>query len=265
MTRAVGAACLGSVLVILAAQPLIAPHDPRRVDLGARFRAPGPDHLLGTDALGRDVLARLAAGAWDSLLLAVVALALSSVVGLAIGCLAGAGGRVADRALSALVDLLLAFPKFLILLNAAAVFTFDSTLSVGVLVGATTWMGTARLVRTEVLSLGRRPFIEAARAAGAGTSRILVRHLAPHLLRLVFERTGLRFAGVILAATSLGYLGIGVAADRPTWGSMIQEGQVYLRSAPWVALSAVAALCLVVVGLVLVGESPSRGGVRQST
>jgi peptide/nickel transport system permease protein len=258
MNRRIGIVCLSVALALVLAQPLLAPHDPMKTDAAGALRSPGAAHLLGTDAVGRDVMARLAAGAWVSLEIAAIAILLSSLLGVLTGCAAGLAGGIADRAISGFVDLMLAFPKFVILLNLAAIFTLGSPIAVGLVIGGVSWMATARLVRTEVLSLRERPYVEAARAAGAGSGRILARHLAPQVARLVLESADLRFASAILAAASLDYLGVGLSADRPTWGRMILDGQSYLREAPWIALPAVGLLCLTTVGLVLAGGRSSR-------
>ena len=254
MSRRVGVLCLAVVLAVLALQPLLAPYNPMETELTDRPAPPGGAHPLGTDKVGRDVLARLAAGAWSSLWVAGLALAVSTAVGVVAGATGGMAGGLADRAITTVVDLLLAFPRLLLLLNLVAALRLTSLLSLVLLIGATSWMSTARLARTEVLSLRSRPFVEAARAAGAGTGRLLARHVVPQLGRLVREQAGLRFASMILAIASLDYLGIGLPGDRPTWGRMIRDGQPYLNEYPWIALSAVGMLALVSVGLVLAGE-----------
>jgi len=258
MTRRIGIGCLLMVLLVVGALPLVAPHDPAQTSLEHFLEPPNADHLLGTDNIGRDVLARLAAGALNSLGVALVALVLSSFVGTVVGAASGFTGGLTDRAVTSVVDLLLAFPRFVLLLNLTAVLPISSSLFLGLLIGVTSWMGTARLVRIEVLSLRERVFVEAARVSGAGEARILVRHVAPHLARLVKEKTGLRFATVILLAASLDYLGLGLPADSPTWGRMIRDGQTYLQNAPWVALAPIGTLCLTAVGLVLVTEREAR-------
>ena len=197
--------------------------------------------------------------------LVAIALTCLAVCIATVGCGGGGAalvGGVADRAISVLTDLLLAFPKFVILHNLAAVLVLGSPVAMGHVIGAVSWMATARLVRTEVRSLRHRGYVEAAQVAGAGDGRILVHHLAPQVARLVVESADLRFASAILAAASLDYLGVGLSADRPTWGRMILDGQGYLRDAPWIALPAVALLCLTTVGLVLAGGRPSRTGAR---
>lgn len=262
MTRRIGVGCLVIVILVVGALPLLAPHDPMTSDLEHSFEAPSGEHLLGTDGVGRDVLARLAAGALNSLGVALVALTLSSLLGAVVGGIAGYTGGVTDRAITSIVDLLLAFPRFVILLNLTAVLALESSLALGVLIGVTSWMGTARLVRTEMLSLRTREFVEAARVSGCGGIRILSRHLAPHLIQLVTEKTGLRFATVILLAASLDYLGIGLPDDYPTWGRMIRDGKAYLQDAPWIALAPIVILCLTTVGLVLMAERKARESLR---
>ena len=254
MSRRIGWACVAGMGLLLLLQPFLAPYDPRAVDLAHALERPGAAHPLGTDGVGRDVMARVAAGAWSSIVIGLVALAISSAVGVVLGIAAGAGSRGADRVLSALVDLLLAFPRFLLLLNLAAVFPLGSAAGVGILIGAISWMRTARMVRTEVLSLRERSFVEAARAAGARGPRLFVHHLGPHVARLVATSAALRFASVIVAASTLDFLGMGLPSESPTWGRLILDGQGYLDTAPWVTLSAVAAVGLTAVGLTLASE-----------
>ncbi len=254
MTRRLGWGCLAAVVVLLALQPLVAPYDPRGVDLAHALERPSKAHPLGTDGLGRDVMARVAAGAWSSILVGLVAIAVSSLVGVGVGILAGAGGARVDGALSVLVDVLLAFPRFVLLLNVAAVVTFRSAAVVGMVIGAMSWMRTARLVRTEVLTLRERTYVEAARAAGARGARVLAKHLGPHVSRLVVETAALRFSSVVVAASTLDFLGMGLPSESPTWGRLILDGQSYLETAPWVTLSAVLALGLTAVGLTLASE-----------
>lgn len=254
MSRRLGIACLGIVVGLLAVQPWVAPYDPTRTALTDRAEPPGANHPLGTDKVGRDVLARLAAGAWSSISMAGLALVVSTSIGLAAGSAGGMAGGLVDRAVTSGVDLLLAFPRFVLLLNLVAVLRLKSALALAVLIGVTSWMATARLARTEVLSLRSRTFVEAARSAGAGPVRLAARHVVPLLGRLVWEQAGLRLASMILALASLDYLGIGLSGDRPTWGRMIHDGQPYLNEYPWIALPAVAMLALTSVGLVLAAE-----------
>lgn len=254
MSRRLGVACLAFVLGALSMQPFLAPYDPMETELTRQAAPPGRAHPLGTDKVGRDVLARLAAGAWSSFWVAGLALAVSTAVGVLAGAAGGMAGGLADRTITSVVDLLLAFPRFVLLLNLVAALRLDSSLSLVVLIGATSWMSTARLARTEVLSLRSRLFVEAARASGARPARLLALHVVPQLGRLVWEQAGLRLASMILALASLDYLGIGLPGDRPTWGRIIRDGQPYLSDYPWIALSAVGMLALTSVGLVLVGE-----------
>src|SRR6185295_8329364 len=224
MNRRLGFACLMLALLALVPQPFVAPHDPLRADLALSNAGPSALHPLGTDHLGRDVWARLVAGASRSLATALLAALVATAIGGALGATAGIAAGGIDVAVNGFTDLMLAFPRLV---------PFRSSAGLGLLIGLTSWMATARLVRTETLGLRSSPFIEAARAAGSGTARLLARHVAPQVARLLGQSAGLRVASAILSAASLDFLGLGGSADAPSWGRMVQEGYVHIGSAPW--------------------------------
>jgi len=227
--------------------------------------APGPpDSLrvverfwLGTDEFGRDVLSRVLHGARVSLSVGLLAAALALSLGAAVGLVAGLGGPIVDAALMRTTDVALAVPKLFLLLLLVSVRGPSPSLAV-IAIGATTWMATARVVRTEVLSLARRSFVEAARAQGAGPLRLALRHLAPALVPTLTAEGALRVGQAILLESSLSFLGLVVPPPTPTWGNMVAEGRSRLHDAWWIATFPGAAIAATVLAVHGVGESIRR-------
>jgi peptide/nickel transport system permease protein len=257
------AALLGGAIVVLLVigallAPLIAPFDPNVrfrdgiSDLGQPLPA-GGKYLLGTDALGRDMLSRLIWGGQLSLLIGVtansLAVALGLVLGATAGYLQGAIGQVIMRA----VDVFMAFPPLLLAIALAAVLRP----SVGVVItviALTYWIYLARIVYGQTLSLREKEFVEAARAVGASHLSIIFRHLMPHLASVAIVYATLGIASTVLTEASLSYLGIGVRPPTASWGSLIREGQQYYRAAPWLIMFPGLALTVAVLGFNLLGD-----------
>jgi len=232
----------------------IAPFDPDDQDIMARLLRPGAEgHWLGTDALGRDVLSRVIVGARVSLLIGVLAMAVSAIVGVTLGLLAGIEDRFLGRALMALTDMQLAVP-FLVLALAVVAVLGASLFNLVLVLGLTNWVQYVRVVRAEVLVLRERDFIQATRAIGASTPRIVLRHLLPNVASSVVVISSLLVAKMILFESSLSYLGLGVPPDTPTWGGMIADGRDYISTAWWVVAMPGSALFLTVIGVNLVGD-----------
>ncbi len=255
-----GVAGLGIVGLLLAAAalaPLLWPLDPDSVDLALRARPPSAAHPLGTDPVGRDLLARLLAGARVSLAVGLVAVALSSSVGTLLGVLAGWYGGWVDRVIGYVVDLLLSVPRLVLLLAIVGLVSPPREgalpLIVGVL-GLTGWMGVCRVVRADVLSLRERPFLLAARALGLGEARILLRHVVPNVAGNVVVYAALAVGGAMLAEASLSFLGLGIQPPTSSWGTIVGSGRAQLDAAPWVSASAGVAIALAVVGFNLLGD-----------
>ena len=231
-------AALILLVVLLAALlgPLLAPYDPETIDLDQMFRPPSAQHPLGTDALGRDVLSRLVHGARISLGLGLLAAVLSTGLGLSLGSLAGyVGGRL-DGLLMRLVDLMLALPT-LFLLIAVQSLVPPHFLTVALMIALTRWMGLARLVRGQFLSLKEREFVQAARAIGCPGRRIVVRHLLPNTSGQIGVSFSFALADAILIESALSFLGLGLPASQASWGSMLAEARAsILAGAWWVAL-----------------------------
>ena len=252
------------LLVVLAvafaalAAPWITPFDPAAQDILRRLLPPlsrSEDglHLLGTDALGRDVLSRLIIGSRVSLLVGVLSVLVSGVIGVAFGLVAGYDDRRAGRILMGITDVQLAIP-FLVLAIAVVAVLGPSLFNLIMVLGLTNWVQYARIVRAEVLVLRNREFVLAARALGASTLRILLVHLLPNVTSSIIVVSSLQVAKMILFESSLSFLGLGVQASIPTWGSMIADGRDYVAHAWWVAAIPGLAIFMTVVAINLVGD-----------
>ncbi len=222
-------AVAGGIVIALFFVVSIAPHlftsqDPDRIDVLHILQAPTAAHPLGTDDLGRDVLARMIYGARVSLKVGFVAVGIYTVIGLLVGLFAGYYGGWIDAVLMRIVDIMLCFPTFFLIL-AVITFLSPSIYTIMIVIGVTGWMGVSRLVRAEVLSLKERDFVAAARAQGAGDARIIFRHILPNALAPVLVAATLGVAGAILVESSLSFLGIGVQPPTPSWGNILTSGK----------------------------------------
>jgi peptide/nickel transport system permease protein len=245
------------VLVLLAlagaASPHLAPSDPYATVLRDRLRPPRAGHPLGQDTLGRDVLARVLHGTRISLAVGGAAVAISLLIGVAVGALAGWAGGWVDEGLARVIDVLLAFPGLLLAIALAAVLG-PSLVNVVVALSALGWTGYARLARAEVASLRRRDFVQAAEALGARPSRIVVRHLLPLAAPSLLVQATFGMAGAMVAEASLSFLGVGAPPPLPSWGAMIDEGRPFVLVAPHLVLCPGIALATAVLALQLLGD-----------
>lgn len=247
-------------LVILAvvagaslAAPWLAPYDPTATEPRAMLSPPSAAHPLGTDDLGRDVLSRLLYAGRVSLGLAVGVAVLSVGLGSLLGGLAGlVGGRV-DQGVSAIVDTLLAIPPLALAMVASAFVQLDA-IRLTLILALVSWTGVARLARGQVLSLRERTYVEAARAAGAATPRLLIRHLLPGAAAPLLVAGTLLVATVILVESALSFLGFGLPPPVASWGGMLNEAQLWFLDAPWLAVFPGLAITLVVAAVNVVGE-----------
>jgi peptide/nickel transport system permease protein len=238
------------VLALLA--PLVA-RDPGAIDIARRLQSPSWTFPLGTDDLGRDVLARIFYGARISLLVGFVAVGISTLIGIVLGALAGYYGRWIDALIMRFVDIMLCFPSFFLILAVIA-FLEPSIWNIMIIIGLTSWMGVARLVRAEFLSLRERDFVLAARALGARDSRIIFRHILPNAVSPVLVSATLGVAGAILTESALSFLGIGVQPPTPSWGNMLIAGKQTLGTAWWLSAFPGLAILVTVLGYNLLGE-----------
>ena len=249
------------VLVLFAVAllaPWLAPYDPSFINLKQVLMPPSPDHLLGTDTLGRDVLSRIIFGARISLLVGFVAVGIATLIGLFVGALAGYYGGWVDLGLMRLVDLMLCFPTLFLILAVIALLG-PSIWNIMVVIGLTGWMGVARLVRAEFLSLREREFVTAARALGAGDTRLILRHMLPNALTPVMVSATLGVAGAILTESALSFLGLGVQPPTPSWGNILTAGKDNIEIAWWLSVFPGLAILFTVMSYNLLGE-----GIREA-
>ncbi len=245
------------VLVLLALMAIIGPslvsHDPLAMDLDSLKQPPGKAHLLGTDSKGRDILSRMVHGSRISLTVGIVASALSLGIGIFFGLIAGYFGGKTDAVLSQFFDIFLAFPSLLLAIGISAVMPpgLASAMLAITLVG---WAGFARLVRGITLSLREQTYVEASRALGASSGRILYRHILPNALPLLLVAGSLRVGGFILLEAALSFLGLGVQPPTPTWGSMISLNRAYINSAPWMVIFPGLAISITVISFNILGD-----------
>jgi peptide/nickel transport system permease protein len=247
---------LAIVLLAVAAAlvgPLLSPYDPAAQELARRLEGPSLAHPFGLDELGRDILARILSGARISLLVGLAVVTVSSIVGMALGSIAGYfGGRV-DDAISRVVDVLMAFPGILLAIALVAVLG-PSLTNVVLALSIIGWVGYARLVRGQSLRARELDFVQAARALGAGSARIVVRHVLPTALPAVVVQATLGMAGAIIAEASLSFLGLGVQPPTPSWGTMLDAGRSHLFDAPHLTVFPGLAIALLVLGFNFLGD-----------
>ena len=248
---------LGIVLVMTLAAlfaPFIAPYDPTQEHGHAVLMPPCAEFWLGTDRLGRDVFSRLLYGGQASLWVGFVAVGISVSIGTVLGLISGYFRGWVDEIILRGVDVMLCFPSFFLILAVIA-FLEPSLANIMIVIGLTSWMGVARLVRAETLSLREREFVAAARLAGCSTARMLFGHILPNALAPILITATLGVAGAILVESSLSFLGLGMSPPTPTWGNMLQDGKNVLECAPWLSLYPGLAILVTVLGYNLLGES----------
>ncbi|MDR7484932.1 MAG: ABC transporter permease [Armatimonadota bacterium] len=252
-TAVVGLAVLALFLVSSLLAPLLFTEDPTEANFERVLQPPSRAHLLGTDNLGRDLLARVIYGARVSFLIGLLAVSLSAALGVPVGLVSGYYGGGVDIAIQRLVDLMLAFPGFLLALTLIAVLGVGVP-NVVVAVGLATAPVYIRLVRGVALSIRTQVYVEAAHALGASAPRILRRHVLPNCLPPVIVQSTLQLGTAILTAAGLGFLGLGVKPPTPEWGTMLGEGQTYLFSSWYMATFPGLAIFLAVMAFNLLGD-----------
>jgi len=251
-----GALLIGAALVAALVGPWLAPYPPDALNLAAQLQAPGSLHLAGTDFYGRDLASRLLFGARATLSTAGLAVSLGLIVGTVLGLLAGYSRAWLGQAFVALIDLLLAFTALLLALLVVALLG-PGLATLGIAVGIAGIPIYARLVRSVVLTVRSTLYVEAAQALGAGTARILFRHLLPAVLAPVLAWTTLDAGWAILNVAGLGFLGLGAPPPQAEWGLMLFEGREYLGAAPWTSALPGLAITLTVLGTTLFGDALS--------
>lgn len=249
----VGAALVGVALLAALVGPVVTPWDPASQELALRLAAPSLAHPFGLDELGRDILARVLAGARISFLVGLTVVTVSATVGTMLGAIAGyAGGRV-DDVISRVIDILLAFPGLLLAIALVAVLgpSLVNVLFALTIIG---WVGYARLVRGQVLRAREFEYVQAARALGASTTRILLKHIIPTAIPAVIVQGTLGMAGAIIGEASLSFLGLGVQPPTPSWGTMLNGGRAHILDAPHLTIFPGLAIALLVLGLNFLGD-----------
>jgi peptide/nickel transport system permease protein len=250
---------LAGAVLIAAFAPWIAPHDPNTISLANRLLPPSfadgsPDHLLGTDQIGKDILSRIIYGARLSLAIGGLAMLISAAGGASLGLAAGYFGGAIDAVVMRLADVQLAFPFILLAIIIIGVLG-PSLPNVVTVLALSGWVQFARVVRVETLSLRERPFIEATRILGATHVAILARHLFPNVLPSLIVLATLELGRVIILESGLTFLGLGIPPPAVTWGSMLADGRNYVREAWWLSVFPGLALMLVVLAINLAGDT----------
>jgi peptide/nickel transport system permease protein len=252
--RNTGACVVGLAVLAAAIGPWLVPYDPSAQELALRLEGPSRLHWLGLDELGRDIFARVMSGARISLFVGLVVVSVSASIGAAMGSLAGYYGGIVDEAISRVIDILLAFPGLLLAIALVAVLG-PSLTNVVLALSLIGWVGYARVVRAQVLQAREFEYVAAARAIGAATPRILIRHVLPAALPALTVQATLGMGGAILSEAALSFLGLGVQPPTPSWGAMLNYGRVHVLDAPHLTVFPGLAIAFVVLGLNLLGDS----------
>ncbi len=243
------------ILIFLATfAPYLSPYDPFEINVDEILLSPSSKHPLGTDLLGRDVLSRMIYASRISLEVSLVAVGISLLIGTFLGSLAGYFGGIIDQIISRFIDIMLCFPTIFLILAVIA-YLEPSILTIMIVIGATSWMGVARLVRAEILSLKERDFILIAKVYGAGTFRIIFKHLLPNTLPPILVSASLGLGQAILIESALSFLGIGVQPPIPSWGNILIEGKETLEVAWWLSIFPGLAILITVLAFTLLGET----------
>jgi len=246
-----GVIIIFSLVAIFA--PFISTYDPTEINIKGALLAPSSQHFLGTDQLGRDIFSRMVYGSRVALSIGLVAIGIATIIGILLGSIAGFyGGRI-DSIIMRFVDIMLCFPRFFLILSVVAIIG-PNIFNVMVIIGLTGWMGIARLIRAEILSLKTRDFISASRALGASDFYIIFRHLIPNGIGPVLVSFVFGVAGAILTETGLSYLGLGVQPPNPSWGNILFEGRAVLGVGWWMILFPGLAILVSVLSFNLFGE-----------
>jgi peptide/nickel transport system permease protein len=250
----VGLGIIVAIILLAIFAPVVSPQDPLAIDYAHTAVPPGVGgHLLGTDAVGRDILSRLIYGTRISLQVGIVAVGIASSLGTAVGLAAGYHGGVIDSILMRAVDVFLAFPVIVLAIAIIAVLG-PSLINVIIALGLVAWTTYARVVRGQVLVLRELDFVQAARAIGTSDGKIIVRHILPNALAPIIVLATVGMAAAIIAEAALSFLGLGVQPPTPSWGTMLNEGRAFLRTAPHISTFPGLAIMLTVLGFNFLGD-----------
>jgi peptide/nickel transport system permease protein len=249
----VGGVVVAILFVLAIAAGVLSPHDPHKPDIKRILDPPSARHWLGTDQIGRDVLSRMLYGARVSLAVGFVSVGIATAIGIALGAAAGYHGGTVDAAVMRLVDLMLVFPRFFLLLAVLA-FLKPSIWTIMVVIGVTGWMGVARLVRAEFLALKEREFVLWSQSVGASAFRIIWRHILPNAMAPVLVAMTLGIPAAILTESGLSFLGLGVRPPYATWGNILNDGKEVIELAWWLSAYPGIAILVTVLSYNLLGE-----------
>jgi peptide/nickel transport system permease protein len=233
--------------------PFISLHDPVEPDLRNILTSPSFSHPFGTDTLGRDVFSRVVYGSRISLLVGFVSVGIATLIGIMIGAVSGYYGGIIDELIMRFVDLMMCFPTFFLILAVIALLE-PSIWNIMIVIGLTNWMGIARLIRAEILSIKNKEFVLAAKAQGFSEYRIIFKHVLPNALSPVYVVATLGIGGAILTESALSFLGIGVQPPTPSWGNILTQAKDNIEVAWWLSLYPGLAIFLTVMGYNLFGE-----------
>lgn len=239
------------------------PMDPNATDLEAKLRPPDAVHLLGTDNLGRDVLSRMVAGSTISLTVGFVAMAVALGIGIVVGAVSGYFGGWVDNVLMRVVDALLCFPSFFLILSAIAILGPNIWIIIAV-IGLVSWTGTARLVRAEFLTLRETEYVRAARSMGQSGFRIVFRHILPNAAPPIFVTAIVSIPDAILVESGLSFLSFGVPPPQATWGNIIADGKTYILDAWWLIVFPGLAIFTASLAFYIVGDALRRASDSRS-
>ena len=248
-----GGAIVGSVALLALLAPFIAPYNPADINVKHILLPPSFEHLCGTDTLGRDIFSRMLYGARVSLAVGFVAVGIAILIGIALGAVAGYHGNRTDTFIMRITDMVLCFPTFFLILAVIA-FLEPSIWNIMIVIGLTSWMGVARLVRAEFMSLREREFVLAAKSLGVSSFSIMLRYMLPNAMGPILVSAVLGVAGAVLVESGLSFLGLGVQPPDPSWGNMLTEGKDNLQIAWWMSLYPGLAILITVLGYNLLGE-----------
>ncbi len=247
-----GLVILGAIVVMAVFAPFIAPYDPTKM-VDSPLLPPSSKHLLGTDMLGRDMFSRIVYGGRIVLWVVALATALSAVIGIPLGLLSGYYGGKTDRALSMVMDAIYAFPSLILAIALAAVLG-PSPVNAAIAISVVYIPTYFRMVRGQVLQVKATPFIESAKALGLPASRIMTRHILPHLLPTIMVVFSLSAADAVLTEAALSFLGLAVRPPTPDWGFDLYAAKGFIQSAPWLIMGPGVMITLLALGLALIGE-----------
>ena len=248
-----GASIVLFFIIVAVFAPLIATHNPAETNLQTIFLPPSAEHYFGTDEIGRDVFSRVVYGTRISLFVGFIAVGISLIIGVILGLASGYYGGIIDSIIMRFTDIMLSFPSFFLILAVIA-FLKPSIINVMIVIGFTGWMGVARLVRAEVMSVKNREYITAAILQGLSHKRIMFKHILPNVLSPVFVTATLSIAGAILLESSLSFLGLGVQPPTASWGNILTDGQKNIINAWWLSLFPGLAIVFTALGYNLLGE-----------